>query len=279
MKILFGVLAGGSVLVSLFCSFVCYMGYGLDLAGSAIGEAVCIVGMLSVAVGIAGVVLGILSLRRGSKKRAVLFALLGVIFAAVVVGGMLIDEAVSSVRYAQDVAERMEETYGEDWDSDSAIEGIPELYQEVLNQLYVAVRDRWPADELMDLGVVAMADYYGEVSTENIGFALKDLNCDGVDELVVGTVIPAEKGGTVVFCIYTDPENPFYAINSVEGDAYYLHAGETEGAYVAEFCEEAFAWVIVPAQAENTFDFTAWEGTMDPAGRMELDLIPFSQYK
>lgn len=74
-------------------------------------------------------------------------------------------------------------------------------------------------------------------------------------------------------------ENPCYAINSVEGDAYYLHAGEVDGTCKAEFVGSQAAWAIEPATAENVFGFSYWEGEMDSDGRMVLDMLPFSLYK
>ena len=163
--------------------------------------------------------------------------------------------------------------------SSPAIGGIPELYQEVLNKYYAVVRDRWSGDELTDLGAVAMADYYGDASLDNIGFVLMDLNGDNVDELLIGAVVHSDQQVTEIFCIYADPENPHYYLNSVEGDVYYLHFDETDGTYAAEIVESGSAWVIKPAESENSFDFALTEEAMDPAGRMTLALIPFSQYK
>ena len=65
----------------------------------------------------------------------------------------------------------------------------------------------------------------------------------------------------------------------MEGQLYYLHAGEADGMYEAEIVGHDSAWVIETAESENTFDFNLKEGAMDPAGRMTLDLIPFSSYK
>ena len=179
----------------------------------------------------------------------------------------------------RDIAKRNEQMYGEGWDAAPAIEGIPEMYQEMLNKFYAVVRDRWPADDLMDLGAVAMADYYGDTSLDHIGFALMDLNGDSVDELVIGRVAQADQQENEIFCIFSDPENPYYSISSVEGQVYYLHSGEADGTYEAEIIGHDSAWVIMPAESENIFEFTYREGAMDPAGRLTVDLIPFSRYK
>ena len=57
---------------------------------------------------------------------------------------------------------------------------------------------------------------------------------------------------------------------------YYLHADETDGTYLVEIVGHDAAWDIRPASG---FNFEYLEGTLDPANRLTLDLIPFSQYK
>ena len=103
-----------------------------------------------------------------------------------------------------------------------------------------------------------------------------DLDGDGLDEMIIGTTYAPEGNGNAVFCIYSDPTNAHYSINSVEGKMYYLHADETDDTYLVEIVGQDSAWDIRPASG---FDFDALEGALDPANRLTLDLIPFSQYK
>lgn len=279
MKILFWILAVVSILIGLFVSVVCYMSHGLGLTGTGFGKIVCMVGMLAAVVCVICTVLGINRLRKGNEKKAIVFVLAGLAYCGIIIGGIFIDNAFDTAQLEKSIAERNAQLYGENWDAPPAIEGIPELYQEVLNKYYAIVRDEWPADQLMDLGAVAVAEHYGDAPLDNIGFVLMDLNGDNLDELVIGAVAQAGQQGNAVFCIYSDPQNPSYVINGVEGKLYYLHSGETDGTYEAEIVGHHSAWVIETAESENTFDFNLKEGAMDPAGRMTLDLIPFSSYK
>ena len=279
MKILFWILAILSIAVGLFVSVVCYASHGLGLTGTGIGEVVCIVGMLAAVICMICTVLGSKKLRKGDAKKAVVFAVAGLVYCGIIIGGIFLDDAVDTLLLKKSIAERNAQLYGENWDAPPAIEGIPERYQEVLNKYYAVIRDQWPADRLMDLGAVSMAEYYGDAPLDNIGFVLMDLNGDKVDELVIGAVAQAEQQGNEIFCIYSDPQNPSYVINGVEGKLYYLHSGEADGTYEAEIVGHHSAWVIETAERENTFDFNLKEGAMDPTGRMTLDLIPFSRYK
>ncbi len=279
MKVLFWILTILSIPVGLFISFFSYACRELGLYGTSLGDVVGIAGMLALVVCVICAVLGIIKMRKGNKKKAFTFVLIGVIYCAIIAGLVGVDEVVHTKRLEEDTASHNEEIYGRNWDSPSAMEGIPVYYEELLNEFYAVVRDEWPAEELMMVGAVSMAEHYGDMPLDNIGFLLKDLNSDGVDELVIGTTAPSEEGGTVIFCIFSDPKNPFQSISSVEGEIHYLHSGDDNGTYVIEIGGRNAAWVIGPAGSEAMLDITYQEGAMDPAGRMTLEMIPFSRYK
>lgn len=279
MKILFWVLAIASIPVGWFMTAVSVVGNGLDLYGTGIGQVLYFAGMFSVVVSIVCAVLGILKLRKGNVKKAVIFALAGVLYSGIVLGGIFVDDAVHTVRMDRDIAAREEQLYGEGWDAAPAIEGIPKLYQEVLNKFYAVVRDQWPSEQLMDLAAMTMAEYYGEASLDNIGFILMDVNGNGNPELMIGTTSPVEEGGTAIFCMYSDPKNPFISLRSLEGEVYYLHAGEADGTYLAEIAGRDAAWLLGAEEGEGIVDIIYQEGAMDPAGRLTLEMIPFSRYK
>jgi hypothetical protein len=287
MKILFWVLAILSIPVGLFTSFFTYVSDGLGLVHNIIGEATCLVGRFSVIVSLICLVLGIRRLRKGEVKKAVVIAVVGLAFSGVVCAGVLIDEAVDTVQMEKDIAERNEQLYGEGWDAAPAIDGIPELYQEVLNKFYVAVRDEWSGDQMIGMSTIEMEKYYGDASLDNIGFILMDVNADGFDELMIGTTAPVEEGGTAIFCMYSDPENPHDTLNGVQGELYYLHSveggayvAEIGGSYMPEVGDTKGAWLLhAYNEGEKFVGIDHYEEALDPAGRLTLEMIPFSQYK
>ena len=285
MKILFWILAITSLPVGLFMSFVSWVAESLGLSGTGIGVIVCYAGMFSVVVSIVCAVLGMIKLRKGNVKKAVIFALVGVAYSGIILGGMYIDEAVHAVMMDRDIAARDEAMYGEGWDSAPAIDGIPELYQEVLNKFYVAVRDEWPRDQIVDVATTEMAGYFGDASLDNIGFILMDVNGDGVDELMIGTTAPVDESGTAIFCMYSDPKCPHNTLDGVEGQIFYLHPGqgsthmaEIGGSYVPEDGIKGY-WLLGAYEDDRIVDINFQEGTLDPANRLTLEMIPFSQYK
>ena len=253
MKLLFWILAVLSIPVGLFISIVSWFAEGLGLSGTGIGVVVCFAGMFSVVVSIVCAVLGIIKLRKGHVKKAVTFAVVAVAYPAVILAGMYIDDAVHGVLMERDIANRNEQIYGENWDAPPAIEGVPEFYQEVLNKFYVAVRDEWSGDQMIGMSTMEMEKYYGDASLDNIGFILMDVNADGFDELMIGTTAPVEEGGTYVAEI---------------GGSYMPEVGDTKG-----------YWLLGAYEDERIVDIMHQEGSMDPAGRLTLEMIPFSQYK
>ena len=278
MKILFWILAIASIPTGIFVSFISHLAHGLDAAQTGLGEVVCVAGMLSVLVCIVCAVLGIIKLRKGDVQKAAALALAGLAYSGIIFAGFFIDDAVHTMLMEHDIVNHKEEMYGENWDSDPAIRDIPELYVELLNEFYAIAKDGLD-DRLMDFGLVSMPNYYGGAPLDNIGFTVMDVNGDHVNELLIGTAAPVEAGGTAVFCIYCDPENPFYAVCSIEGETYFLHSGEAEGAYLAEIDGQGAAWELLAVEGQSIVDINYVEGAMDPAGRLTLDMLPFSQYK
>ena len=287
MKLLFWILAVLSIPVGLCKSIVSWFAEGLGLSGTGIGVVVCFAGMFSVVVSIVCAVLGIIKLRKGHVKKAVTFAVVAVAYPAVILAGMYIDDAVHGVLMERDIANRNEQIYGENWDAPPAIEGVPEFYQEVLNKFYVAVRDEWSGDQMIGMSTIEMEKYYGDASLDNIGFILMDVNADGCDELMIGTTAPVEEGGTAIFCMYSDPENPHDTLNGVQGELYYLHSveggayvAEIGGSYMPEVGDTKGAWLLhAYDEGEKFVGIDHYEGALDPAGRRTLEMIPFSRYK
>ena len=137
MKVLIWFLWVLSIFVGLFVSFVSYMAHGLGLAGTACGEVVCIMGMLALAICIAGIVLGIIGMRKGKVKKALACALISLGYCAAIIAGTLIDDAVHTMQLEKRIAERNEQLYGESAESLSTIQSSPDLHQEATEEFFV----------------------------------------------------------------------------------------------------------------------------------------------
>ena len=278
MKILFWLLALASIPMGLFISIVSYLSHGLDLSYTWFGQVICFAGMLSVAISIVCAVRGIIKLHKGDVKKAVAAVLLGIAYAGTVFAGFYIENAVNTMIMNRDIARQKEEMYGENWDSDPAIGNIPEPYVKLLNEFYAIAKNELEYN-LVGFGLPSMPNYYGGAPLDNIGFSLMDVNGDNVNELVVGTAAPVEAGGTAIFCIYSDPEDPISTVFATEGEIYFLHFDEAEGKYLAEIDGQDAAWQLLTIAGKSAVDIDYVEGAMDSAGRLTLDMIPFSLYK
>ena len=66
---------------------------------------------------------------------------------------------------------------------------IPGFYRHLLDSYYLAVSDKWSSEQLMvnDLNTLCQNGYDGE-GAENIGWLLRDLDGDGVEELLLGFI-------------------------------------------------------------------------------------------
>lgn len=97
MKIIFWLLAVLSIFAGLFMSVISYMSYGLGFSYTIIGDIVLIAGMFSLVVCIVCVVLGILRLRKGNVKKAIVCILVALCYCVVILAGIAIDDALYSL--------------------------------------------------------------------------------------------------------------------------------------------------------------------------------------
>jgi hypothetical protein len=104
MKILFWVFAILSILAVMFMSVVSFFSHGLCLYFGIFGEIFGIIGMFSVIVSIVCVVLGIIRLRKDNVKKAVIFALAGLVFSGIVLAGLFIDDTIYTMVMKKNIA-------------------------------------------------------------------------------------------------------------------------------------------------------------------------------
>lgn len=95
-----------------------------------------------------------------------------------------------------------------------------DLYSDVIAQLKKAIDEKWDASKLEENNMSPM--YY---SVEKPGFAYKDINHDGIDELLVGEIADGEMKG-VVYDIYTMVDrSPAHVLSGSGRDRYYIQDG------------------------------------------------------
>ena len=100
------------------------------------------------------------------------------------------------------------------------------LYQDILNKHLTAIKEDWDADKLEKekmSSMYAVAKAGGDVMT-TVGYAYKDINVDGIDELLIGEIDDDGKG--MIFDIYTMVDRkPTHVISGWDRNRYYVLDG------------------------------------------------------
>ena len=259
-----------------------------DGIGEIIYSTACIIGALGAPIGILGVIAGFILRRKGRKKAGMIIPLLGLIIQVTILAGFLILDGIETIGRASSDNQWYEETYGEDWDAPSKIDGIPRQYEKILNQIYVSVRDEWKGDQLYDPMIFSSLQslYYEGDGLKNLGFAITDLNGDGGEELIIAPINDVEGYENIVLQVYTEKRNPHQLYGSNDDMLHYFHLAE-DGTYYVECArtwddgsKDTFVYKITKglSEYEGRYDIEV-DLEVDAKDRVKLELIPFSEYK
>ena len=155
---------------------------------------------------------------------------------------------------------------------------IPEPYAQVLESYFTAFHEGWDPAQLMEAGMNYMtADSFFERPLEEIGYQIADLDGDGVEELVIGSLAEDDFYGKLIFCLYTldDAGNPMLLIDSTERNRYY-YVGDFRFANLGSSgWNESFVTTL-KLERKELVDMTY---TTDPSDYVQMELTPFSQWR
>ncbi|MCR5106546.1 MAG: hypothetical protein K6B28_00125 [Lachnospiraceae bacterium] len=99
-----------------------------------------------------------------------------------------------------------------------------DLYKEVLEKYVKAINEEWDAEKLeseeMTTMLVSVASA-GNNALDTIGFAYKDVNVDGIEELLIGEIAEGDWKGTV-YDVYTMADRkPVHVLSGWDRNRYY----------------------------------------------------------
>ena len=180
----------------------------------------------------------------------------------------------------EETAPAPEETIPEPEEAVPAPEETPtveQAYAVVIGEYYTALEQRWNGAELMEDGLNYMAaDCYGDAPLENLGYAIADIDGDGVQELLIGTIKADEFYEKMVFSLYTLDENGINKLvfDGTERNRYY-YAGENRFANLGSSAFNDSFETTVKLQEGEMIDMTY---TTAPADYVQPELTPFSQW-
>ena len=149
---------------------------------------------------------------------------------------------------------------------------VPVVYEPILKQYRSALEERWTGQQLVDAGLNFMIKY---VPSEAVGYAVDDLDDDGVPELVIGTIASDEFYGKLVFILYTvdDDGEPVQVFSSIERDRYYYAGGIRFANIGSSAFDDSFATTL-KLEGEGLVDMTF---TTDPKDYVQMQLVPIAE--
>ena len=149
---------------------------------------------------------------------------------------------------------------------------VPDVYEPILKQYRTALEENWTGQQLADAELNYMIK---DVPSEAVGYAVDDLDDDGIPELAIGTISGDEFYGKLIFELYTldDHGDPVQIFSSIERNRYY-YAG---GIRFANLGSSAFDDSIVTTlklEGEGLVDMTF---TTDPKDYIQMRFTPMEE--
>lgn len=152
-----------------------------------------------------------------------------------------------------------------------------EAYAVVIGEYYTAIEQQWDSAALMDHNFNYMvSECYGDDPLKNIGYIIEDIDGDGIDELLIGTLVDDSFYGKMIFALYTLDDKGVHqlAFDSSERNRYY-YAGENRFANVGVGAFDEKFETTVKFEDGEMIDMTY---ITDLADYVQAELIPFSEW-
>ena len=133
-----------------------------------------------------------------------------------------------------------------------------DIYKEQMDLICQALSEEWSIDKYFENEISSLiSNHYEGNALDNIGYALKDLDGDGKEELLISAVSKEASGG-MLYDVYSAPnEKVIHVLSGHERNRYYLQWQE-EGVY------------MIANEASNSAYNSAWYYYSLDDGDLEL---------
>lgn len=132
------------------------------------------------------------------------------------------------------------------------------VYKAQMDLVYQALSEQWSIDKYFENDISALiANQYEGTPLDNVGYAFKDLDGDGKDELLISTVSKDASGG-MLYDVYTAPN----------GEVVHLLSGHERNRYYLQWLEEG-TYMIANEASNNAYN-SAWYYYSIIEGKLEL---------
>ena len=103
-------------------------------------------------------------------------------------------------------------------------QAVPAVYEPILKQYRTALEEKWSGQQLVDAGMNFMI---WDITPKTVGYAVDDLDDNGIPELAIGTISGDEFYGKLILELYTldDHGDPVQIFSSIERNRYYYAGG------------------------------------------------------
>lgn len=149
---------------------------------------------------------------------------------------------------------------------------VPVVYEPILKQYRAALEEDWSGQQLVDAGLNYMIR---DVAPETVGYAVDDLDDNGIPEFIIGTIYGDDFYGNLIFVLYTvnDDGKPIQIFNSIERDRYY-YAGGIRFANLGSSAFNDSYVTTLKLEGEGLVDMTF---TTDPKDYVQMQLVPIAE--
>lgn len=145
---------------------------------------------------------------------------------------------------------------------------VPSVYEQILNRYRTALEENWDGQQLTDAGLNLMLR---DVAPETVGYAVEDLDDNGIPELAIGTISGDDFYGKMIFALYTVDSGgePVSIFSSMERDRYYYAGGNRFANLGSSSAADSFVTTL-KLEGEGLVDMTF---TTDPAEYVQMELV------
>ena len=149
---------------------------------------------------------------------------------------------------------------------------VPDVYEPILKQYRTALEENWTGQQLADAELNYMIK---DVPSEAVGYAVDDLDDDGIPELAIGTISGDEFYGKLIFELYTldDYGDPVQVFSSIERNRYYYAGGIRFANIGSSAFDDSFVTTL-KLEGEGLVDMTF---TTDPKDYVQMQLVPIAE--
>ena len=146
---------------------------------------------------------------------------------------------------------------------------LPTVYKQIIDRYRTALEDNYDGQQLTDFGLNLMVK---DIAPNKIGYAVKDLDGNGIYELIIGTVSGDDFYGKMILLLYTINKDgdAVQIFSSTDRNRYY-YAGNNRFANLGSSSASDSFVTTLKLEDEEMVDMTF---TTKPTDYVQMTLTP-----